>query len=244
MMNAQEIHDKACLYALHPSDESMEAAIESVTPLCELIARRFSGRGVEYEDLRQVALMAAVAALKNFDANRGLKFTTFVTPTITGKVRNYLRDKGELVRTPRGLKEDMTKLLAARDKWVSMHRREPSVQEMADALEWTQEKVLDVLSALESSKMSSLSATDEEGLTLESRLSVNEDGYEQMEIREDLKNAMKKLSAEEKQLLLLRYQQGLSQREAARQLNLSQMQVSRAERRILLLLKTEMESAV
>ena len=244
MMNANEMHETACAYALNPSDVTMEAALISVTPLCELIARRFSGRGVEYEDLRQVALMAAVAALKGFTPERGLKFTTYVTPTITGKVRNYLRDKGELVRTPRGLKEQMAELASAREKFTQQNRREPSVNELAEVLEWDQEKVLDVLSAIDNSKMSSLSATDDEGLTLESRLSTEENGFEQAEIKEDLKNAMAKLSMEEKQLLMLRYTKGLSQREAARQLGMSQMQVSRAERRILLLLKKEMESQV
>ncbi|MBR6525272.1 MAG: sigma-70 family RNA polymerase sigma factor [Clostridia bacterium] len=244
MMNANEMHERASLYALNPSDAAMEAAIESVMPLCELIARRFSGRGVEYEDLKQVALMAAVAAIQGFDPERGLKFTTYVTPTITGKVRNYLRDKGELMRTPRGVKEQMSTLLSAREKFVYEYHREPSAKELAEKLDWPVERVLDVLSAIDSNKMSSLSSADEDGLDLESRLSSVEAGYEQVEQKEDLKNAMNKLTAEEKQLLYLRYTQGLSQREAARQLNLSQMQVSRAERRILLLLRKEMESSV
>lgn len=244
MMDAQIMHERACAYALAPSESTLEAAVEAVMPLCELIARRFSGRGVEYEDLRQVAAMAAVTALKSFQPDRGLKFTTFVTPTITGKVKNYLRDKGELMRTPRSLKEQMTQLLSARDQWMNDHHREPSARELADVLEWPVEKVLDVLSALENNKMSSLSAQDEDGLDLESRLSTVEAGFEQMETREDLKKAMGKLTKEERSLLLLRFVQGLSQREAAKQLSMSQMQVSRAERRILLLLRKEMEITV
>ena len=148
------------------------------------------------------------------------------------------------MRTPRGVKEQMSTLLSAREKFVNEYHREPSAKELAEKLDWPVERVLDVLSAIESNKMSSLSSADEDGLDLESRLSSVETGYEQVEQKEDLKNAMSKLTAEEKQLLYLRYTQGLSQREAARQLNLSQMQVSRAERRILLLLRKEMESAV
>ena len=148
------------------------------------------------------------------------------------------------MRTPRGLKEQMTQLSAAREKFIAAARREPSAAELAAQLDWPVERVLDVLSAIENSKMSSLSASDEEGLDLESRMGSVEGGYEQMETREDLKNALKKLSPEERQLLLLRYTKGLSQREAAKQLGMSQMQVSRAERRILLLMRKEMESAV
>lgn len=244
MMNANEMHELACAYALQPGEATLEAAVEAALPLCDLIARRFSGRGVEYEDLRQVAAMAVVDALKGFDPARGLKFTTYVTPTITGKVKNYLRDKGELMRTPRSVKEQMTQLLSVRDAFMNAQHREPSARELAQALDWPMERVLDVLSAMENNKMTSLSASDEDGLDLESRLSTVEAGFEKMETREDLKNAMQKLTEDEKLLLTYRFIQGLSQREAAGKLGMSQMQVSRAERRILLLLKKEMESAV
>ena len=243
MMNANEIHEMACRYALAPTDENLNAALESVLSLCHLIARRFTGRGVDYEDLCQVAAMAAVDALRGFDPARGLKFTTFVTPTITGKVRNYLRDKAELVRTPRGLKEQMAQLHTAREKFTDEHRREPSAGELARILGWETEQVLEVLQAIDRSKTASLSSTDEEGLTLESRLSTEEGGYAAFEQREDLKNAMQKLGAEEKKLLALRFVQGMSQREAAKMLGMSQMQVSRAEKRILLLLRKEMEAS-
>lgn len=105
MMDAAKMHDLACEYALSPTEDNLQAALEAALPLCALIARRFSGRGIEYEDLYQVASMACVSALKNFEVERSLKFTTFVTPTITGTVRNYLRDKAGLLRTPRAIRE-------------------------------------------------------------------------------------------------------------------------------------------
>ena len=242
MMDAARMHALACEYAHSPSEETLQAALEEALPLCALIARRFSGRGIDYEDLYQVASMACVSALKNFDADRGLKFTTFVTPTMTGTVRNYLRDKAGVLRTPRGLREQGTQLAAAREKFLQEKRREPSPQELADLLSWDVSRVLTVLSAQDASQVSSLDQQDEEGLSMGDRIPFVEQGFEQAELRQDLKKALASLSPQEQQLLLLRFQRQMSQREAAQELGMTQMQVSRMERRVLLALRKEMES--
>ena len=110
------MHALACEYALKRTEEALSDATQAALPLCALIARRFVGRGADYEDLYQVASMALVAALRGFDPERGLKFSTYVTPTITGTVRNYLRDKGGVMRTPRGLKEQAALLSRERER--------------------------------------------------------------------------------------------------------------------------------
>lgn len=241
MMDAAKMHALACEYAHSPTEETLQAALEAALPLCALIARRFSGRGIDYEDLYQVASMACVTALKNFDAERGLKFTTFVTPSITGTVRNYLRDKAGLLRTPRGIREQGAQLGAAREKFVNENHREPSARELAEMLDWEISRVLQVLSAQEASQVSSIDQTDDEGLSIGDRIPFLERGFEQAEMRQDLLQALSILAEEERKLLILRFQQQLSQREAAREMGLTQMQVSRMERRILAALRKEME---
>ncbi|MBE5784056.1 MAG: sigma-70 family RNA polymerase sigma factor [Clostridiales bacterium] len=241
-MDAAKMHALACEYAHSPSEETLRAALEEALPLCALIARRFSGRGIDYEDLYQVASMACVSALKNFDAKRGLKFTTFVTPTITGTVRNYLRDKAQVLRTPRGIKEQGAQLSAAREKFLQENRREPSPRELAEALNWDVSRVLTVLSAQDASQVSSLDQQDEEGLAMGDRIPFVETGFEQAELRQDLKKALATLSTQEQQLLILRFQRQMSQREAAQELGMTQMQVSRMERRVLLALRKEMDT--
>lgn len=241
MMDAAKMHDLACEYALAPTEDNLQAALEAALPLCALIARRFSGRGIEYEDLYQVASMACVSALKNFDVERGLKFTTFVTPTITGTVRNYLRDKAGLLRTPRAIREQSAQLAAEREKYLREFHEEPSPRELADRLGWDMEKVLMILSARDANQISSLDQKDDEGLSPGDRVPFVEAGFEKMEQREDLLRAMKTLTPTETQLLVLRFQQRLSQREAAQALQMTQMQVSRMERRVLAALRKEME---
>lgn len=241
-MDAAKMHALACEYAHSPTEDTLRAALEEALPLCALIARRFSGRGIDYEDLYQVASMACVSALKNFDADRGLKFTTFVTPTITGNVRNYLRDKAQALRTPRGMREQGMQLSAAREKFLREQHREPSAQELADILSWEVSRVLTVLSAQDASQVSSLDQQDEEGLSMGDRIPFVDRGFEQAEMRQDLKNALSTLTAQEQQLLLLRFRRQMSQREAAQEMGMTQMQVSRMERRVLLVLRKEMDA--
>lgn len=239
-MNADLIHDTAMRYAQDRTPENLDAAVLAALPLTQAIAARFSGRGVETEDLRQVAAMALVEALKRFEPGRGLRFTTFVTPTITGKVRNYIRDKSQLVRSPRGLKEQGMKLDKANEKLTQALRREPSVRELADSLGWSVEQVLDVQTMRDKTAVSSLDKTDEEGLMLFDKLGEEDQRFDAFEMREDLKKALGVLSDLEKQLLMLRFNRRLSQSVVAKHLGITQMQVSRMERRTLATLKQEM----
>lgn len=240
-MDAARMHETACAYALSPTQAHLDAALAEALPLCALIARRFSGRGIEYEDLLQVASFACVEALRKFDAARGLKFSTYVTPTITGTLRNYLRDKAELLHTPRGIKERSAQLAAARESFLQKTHREPTPRELAEMLRWDVGQVLLSLSAREANAVSSLDQTDEEGLTLGERIPFLEQGFEQFENREALMQALAILTDEEKTLLSLRFREQLSQRETAARLGMSQMQISRKEKRILALLRHEME---
>ena len=132
-------------------------------------------------------------------------------------------------------------LAAAREKFLNENHREPSPRELAEALDWEISRVLQVLSAQEASQVSSIDQTDDEGLSIGDRIPFLEKGFEQAEMRQDLLNALATLSDDEKKLLILRFQQQLSQREAAREMGLTQMQVSRMERRVLLALRKEME---
>lgn len=240
-MNADRIHDTAMKYALNPNDTTLNEAVLAALPLCSTIANRFSGRGIETEDLKQVAAMALVEALKRFDPTRGLRFTTYVTPTITGKVRNYIRDKAQLLRSPRGLKEQGIKMDRAVEKLTQELRREPSVQELAKHLNWSIDQILEIQSMRERTSISSLDAQDDDGLYLFDRIGDDDKHFELFETREDLKKAFKLLSETEIKLITLRYSDSLSQSVVAKKLGMTQMQVSRMERRILNTLKNELE---
>lgn len=239
-MNADLIHETAHAYALDPRTETLEAATEAALPLSYTIAARFKGRGVELEDLRQVAAMALISALKGFDPSRGLRFTTYVTPTITGTLRNYIRDRAQIVRTPRGLREQGMELDKVAEKLTQQLHREPSVAELANAVGWELQKVLDVKAMREKTQVASFDAPDENGLMLFEKLGGEESGYDTFESHEDLRQALQALSEVERKLLVLRFRERLSQQATAQKMGMTQMQVSRMERRVLQTLKQEM----
>ena len=241
-MNADKIHETALAYALDPTPENMEAAADAALPLCYAIAARFTGRGIDLEDLRQVASMALVSALKGFDPERGLRFTTYVTPTITGTVRNYIRDRAQLVRTPRGLREQGMQMDRVVEQITQKLHREPTIPELAEQLGWTVEQVISVHASREKSQVSSLDAQDENGMMVFDHLGISEKGFEDFEMREDLRKALMTLTAQERNLIRLRFQDQLSQQASAKKMNLTQMQVSRMERRVLRLLKGVMQT--
>ena len=240
-IHAALMHARACAYALNPSEAALEGALEACLPLCALIARRFISRGAEYDDLFQVASLACVNALKGFDPERGLKFTTYATPTVTGAVRNYLRDHASLLRAPRSLRQQAIEVEKARDAFLRKYHAEPTARQLADALGWGIEKVLTAWAALSASRVSSLEETDGDGLTLADRLPFLERGFEQAERREDLSRALAQLTEEENTLLSLRFTRRLSQRDTAARMNKTQMQISRMERRVLSALRKELK---
>lgn len=241
-MNADDIHNAAMRYATEKTKEAMNDAVSVALPLCNAIAARFTGRGIELEDLRQVAAMALVNALKGFDPSRGLRFTTYVTPTITGTVRNYIRDRAQLVRTPRGLREQGMQMDRVLEQVTQKLHREPTVPELAEQLGWSVEQVISVHASREKSQVSSLDAQDENGMMVFDHLGISEKGFEDFEMREDLRKALMTLTPEERILIRLRFQEQLSQQASARKMNLTQMQVSRMERRVLRLLKGVMQT--
>lgn len=239
-MNADLIHQTAMEYAQNKNQDTLDRAITAALPLSYAIAARFSGRGIETEDLRQVAAMALVSALNSFDPGRGLRFTTYVTPTITGKVRNHIRDKAQLLRTPRGLREQGVLLDRAYDAMTQSLHRDPTVNELAENLGWDPDRVLRVQNMREKAQVASLDAPDDAGILLQDKVRDTGDAYEAFESLEDLRRAMRVLSSSERRVLALRFQGQLSQQETAKRLGMTQMQVSRMERRVLKTLRHEM----
>ncbi|MBR5110146.1 MAG: sigma-70 family RNA polymerase sigma factor [Clostridia bacterium] len=239
-IDAALMHDMACRYAASPTQDALNRALEACLPLCALIAGRFLNRGAEYDDLYQVACLSCVSALKGFDPERGLKFTSYLTPTVTGAVRNYLRDQAPLLRAPRALRQQGMEIEKAREAFLNRHHAEPTPRQLAEALNWDIEKVLTAWNARSAGRVASLEEADESGLTLADRIPFLETGFDDAEQREDLARAFRILTEEETHLLFLRYTKRLSQRDTAARMNKTQMQISRMERRILAALRKEL----
>ncbi|MBR3763587.1 MAG: sigma-70 family RNA polymerase sigma factor [Clostridia bacterium] len=231
-------------YAKTRDRDVLAQLVEGYLPLCRSIARRFRGQGVEQEDLEQVAAMVLMKALDRFEPERGFKFSTFAMPTIAGEVRNYLRDKGGAIRVSRDTRSRLYQLNKVQEELMHRLQREPSLKETAEAMGVTPEELLGLLDARDASDVVSMEAalgSDEDSQKLESRLGVTEGGYENVEQREWMAWVLQQVTPQERLLLEKRFIERLGQRDTARILGVSQMQVSRMERRVLARLRTMTE---
>ena len=201
------------------------------------VVRRYYGRGVEPDDLYQLGCLGFLKAIQGFDPEFGTQFSTYAVPKIAGEIRRFLRDDGP-VKVSRGLKERGTGIRAARGKLSAQLGRGPTLSELAEETGLTPEDIAAAETAIEP-VVSLQTETGAEGLTLEGILTAGseEDG---MVERLTLRAAVDGLPERERQVLLLRYYKGLTQMNTARVLGVSQVQVSRLERRALEKLREEM----
>jgi len=208
---------------------------ERFLPLARAVARKFTGRGAELEDLEQVASMALLKALERFEPERGYRFSTYAIPTITGDLRNHLRDRTGLMRTPRDMRQRLYQLTREQEAFELEHMRAPTAEELAKRMQMTPEELLTLLNMRSQNSYVSLDTpVGEDGDTvLQDMLGGSDDGYERLERSEWMNWILSKVNETERELLLLRYREGLGQRDTAKRLGVSQMQVSRLERRVL-----------
>ena len=223
-------------YAITRDRDVMAELVEGYLPLCRAIARKFRGQGVDTEDLEQVAAIALMKAIERFEPERGFKFTTFAMPTIAGEVRNHIRDKGGAIRVNRDTRSRLYQLRKVTDALTQQLQREPSLKEIAAAMQVTPDELLSLLDARDASEVMSMDAgmsSDEDAQRLEERLGVNDDGFERVEQQQWMQWVLKQVTPQERLLLEKRFIERLGQRDTAKAMGVSQMQVSRMERKIL-----------
>lgn len=209
-----------------------DSFIESNLGLVHSICKRFSGRGIEYDDLYQAGCIGLIKATDAFDSERGLMFSTYAVPVIMGEVRRLFRDGGT-VKVSRSVKELAMKISYAKQKMEQKLCREPTVNELAEELGVSAEDVTEALCATQATV--SLTYEGDEGIK-ETDLPT-ESYEEQISNRLILDEAFSKLSETERKIMNCRYFNSMTQSKTAELLNMTQVQVSRAEKRILLKLR-------
>lgn len=200
-----------------------------------IVARRFAGRGVEYDDLYQVASLALLKAIERFDPGKGIKFASFATPTMVGEVKNYFRDKSRLITLPRRGADLLRRLRLARDQLEQTLSRAPTPVELAEALDSPLDTVLEALEMQGAASPYSLDSAPDgaDESPMGAFLGVEERGFAAFEQSDQIKSMLDRLPGEEREVIIPRYFEGLSQREVAQLRGVSQMTVSRVERRAL-----------
>ena len=207
--------------------EACEQAMIENNGLIWSVVRRYYGRGVDPEDLYQLGCLGFLKAIQGFDFAYGTCFSTYAVPKIAGEIRRFLRDDGA-IKVGRSLREQAQTLYTVRQRLRQQLGREPALSELSEATGWTAEEIAQVDLATDTPE--SLQRETADGLTLEGTLGT-EAPEEGLVERIALREAIDHLPEKERMTILLRYFKGLTQDQTARILGVSQVQVSRLERR-------------
>lgn len=207
--------------------ENRDKMIEDNIGLVHSIAKRFTGRGVDYEDLFQTGCVGLIKAVDNFDESKGFKFSTYAVPVIMGEIRRIFRDGGA-IKVSRALKEKSVKAQMLRERFAKRELREPTVSELSDMLGCGVDETAEIMNVI--NPMLSLNSFGEDG---SESIDVPFDNREEIFDRIYVMQVMEKLSDEERFIINSRYFNGKTQSETAQKLGVSQVQVSRKEKDIL-----------
>jgi RNA polymerase sigma-B factor len=222
----------------HGDQRAREELINRCLPLARNLARRYAGAREPFDDLLQVASLGLVKAVDRFDVDRGVAFSSFAVPTILGELKRYFRDLGWSVHVPRGAQEQALKVQEAHERLTTKTGQPPTIDELAQYLELSMEDVLDALETAAAHHSTSLDAPREDRSSGESGALVDVFGeedsrYELVDEAVTISVAARQLSARERRVLALRFAGDQTQTQIAKEIGVSQMQVSRILRRAL-----------
>lgn len=238
-----KVHTKELfrIYRLNGDEAARDELITMYLNLVKYLASRFRNRGEPIDDLIQVGTIGLIKAIDRFDIERQVEFTTYATPTIVGELKRYFRDKGWAIKVPRRLQELSFKVNQAIDALTQRLQRSPTIPEIAEYLGVTSEEVLEAMETSEAYNFVSLESDrggdGSDSFSILEYIGKDDQLMAVVEDRATLAAALQKLTPMEQKVLYLRFFEGLTQTEIAKQLVISQMQVSRLLRRTLRVLR-------
>lgn len=237
--NKEEVYKWIDELQKDPQNEILQTKlVHQYEDLVHSLARKFSKGKSIHDDLVQVGMIGLLAALRRYDADFGRSFESFAVPTIIGEIKRFIRDKTWSVHVPRRIKELGPRIKKAVEELTNQLQRSPKIQEIADYLEVTDEEVLETMEMGKSYQALSVDSSieaDQEGstVTLLDLVGAQDAGFDQIDKRMLLQKAFAVLSEREQEILKCTYFENLSQKETGERLNISQMHVSRLQRRAL-----------
>lgn len=239
-LNMKDINSKR-LFEIYSSTKNLEVREEIINRhiyIAEILSKKYSNRGIDFDDIYQVACLGLVYAVDRFDISKGYEFSSFATPTIIGEIKKYFRDKGWTIRVPRRIQELSQKINQARNTLNQTLQRVPTIGEIADYLDVTSEEVLEAMEASKVYTPQSLdtpyeSDGDDKETTLGDLVGVEDKRFDQIENNDFLSMIIGKLNDVEKKIIEYRYFKRKTQVDIATELGISQMTVSRVEKKIM-----------
>lgn len=233
-------------YHRRGDEKAREAIIQEHLPLVEFLARKFTGRGEPLDDLIQVGSVGLIKAVDRFDVDRNIELSTYATPNILGEIKRHFRDKGWAMRVPRGLQELRQAAKEAVRESTVRTGRSPTMEELAEHLDSDVESVAEALALGRAYNTVSLDAPvsqeEDEGDTIMDLQPDEDEDIAGTEDRVLLQRAMQALQGQQRRILELRFNEGKTQTEIAKEIGVSQMHVSRLMRRALGELRKELEN--
>lgn len=214
-------------------EKALEELVNLNMGLVKSIAVRFRDRGVEYEDLIQIGTVGMIKAARSFDFSFNTAFSTYAVPLIIGELRRFLRDDG-IIKVSRNIKKQGINIMKKREAFIRTNGREPRITELAELCEMKQEELVYALESVGPvHSLSEQMGSDEDGMTLENMIADKDNAIENLTDRIALSEAVKKLPELQQQILILRYFKDMSQQQTGDILGLTQVKISREEKKIL-----------
>lgn len=217
--------------------------------IVEILSKKFLNKGIEYDDIFQVASLGLIYAIERFDITKGFEFSSFATPTIIGEIKKYFRDKGWAIRVPRRIQELSKKVNTTKVLLQQTLQRIPKIKDIADHLECTEEEVLEAIDASHVYKPKSLDLSydndgDDKDIQLLDLVGKEDKHFSMIDNNDFLGRAMSKLNDIEIKIIKDRFFNSKTQMNIAKELGVSQMTVSRIEKKIICKLKKEYEKSI
>lgn len=245
-LSKEEIKEKFEQFQLSKDKKLRDELVEANLYIVEILTNKYVGKGIERDDLYQVASLGLIYAIDRYDPSKGYEFSSFATPTIMGELKRYFRDKGWVIRVPRRIQNLYKKINNAKKILPQELQRTPTVKDIADYLGEDEETILETM---EASKVYSPQSLDmkyqlqkgESSVDLQDIIGEEDRNFDSIELQDLIEKSTKRLNELEKQILQLRYYDGRTQVEIAKTLSISQMTVSRIEKKILQKFSLEME---
>lgn len=229
-----EVETEEIIKAQNKSEEALTNLLEKNSGLVWSIVKRFSSRGHSLEDLYQIGCIGLIKAIQRFDANYNVKLSTYAVPYIIGEIKRFIRDDGP-IKISRSIKELAMKIIEMQRESLNKTGSELQINELAKILGIEKENIVVAMDAIKRPESIDEEIYDEMGgETKASRISMNRDETEKTINKICIQELIEELNEDEKQIILLRYYKGKTQAEVAQRLKISQVQVSRIEKKTLL----------
>ncbi|MFM1538812.1 SigB/SigF/SigG family RNA polymerase sigma factor [Helcococcus bovis] len=217
--------------------------------IAEILAKKYSNRGIEFDDLYQIASLGLILALDRFNADRGFEFSSFATPTITGEIKRYFRDKGWVIRVPRRIQELSKRINNAKNDLAQRLQKTPTIDEIANLLNVSSEEVIEAMDASQVYSPQSIdknldSSSEDREVSFADLLGEEDKNYQIVEDMAFIKDAMENFDDLERKIVVYRYFDKMTQGEIADKLGVSQMTVSRLEKKVIEKFRKELNITV